>query len=104
METFVEVMEAEKLMPLFHIPVEMRQYKVEVTVRPVEPLSQVSDTKAERIRKFVEKHSYEAFISHLKQKVAEGVQFDFEAQKVIDGAETEEELEARCRSHKRTRG
>ena len=104
MEALVEVMEAERLIPLFHIPAEMRQCKVEITVRPLEPFSRVSDTKAERIRKFVERHSHEAFISHLKQKAAEGVKFDFDVQKVINGAETEEELEARYQSHKRTRG
>jgi hypothetical protein len=115
MEALVEIMEAERLIPIFNIPAAMRNEQVQVIVIPVqngkasvkpetdsEPsLYAPGDTVAERIRKFQEKNSHEAFIKHLKQKAAEGFKFDFDVQKVIDGAETEEEIQERYRMEKR---
>ncbi|MDR3338375.1 MAG: hypothetical protein LBT16_14360 [Treponema sp.] len=100
MEALVKIMEAEELVPIFDIPSEMRNSRVEVTIRPME--QEKRKTTAEKIKEFREKYTHEAFIEHLKQKVSEGFQFSFDVQKVIDGTETEEEREARYKSHKRT--
>jgi hypothetical protein len=120
MEALVEIMEAERLVPIFNIPAAMRNEQVQVIVLPVrngkaetekpaatlEPDSESSlyapgDTVAERIRKFREKYNRETFVEHLKKKLAEGVVFEFDAQKIIDGTETEEERQERYRMEKR---
>jgi hypothetical protein len=36
MQTLVKVMEAERLSPLFNIPAEMQNQRLEVTIRPVD--------------------------------------------------------------------
>jgi hypothetical protein len=93
----------------------MRNEQVQVIILPlqngktsekpeadIEPsLYAPDDTVAERIRKFQEKHSHESFIEHLKQKQAEGVKCNFDVRKVIDGTETEEEIQERYRILKR---
>jgi len=101
MEAIIQEMDVEKLLPVFNIPMEMRNIRVEVTIRPIE--QKKPETTAEKIQKFREKYTHESFVQHLKQKLAEGFKFDFDAQKIIDGTETEEEMQARYLSYKRTR-
>jgi hypothetical protein len=99
METLVKIMEAEELVSIFDIPSEMRNTRVEVTIRPTQ--QEKPKTTAEKIKEFREKHTHEAFVQHLKQKQAEGFKFDFDVQKVIDGTETEEDMQKRYRIEKR---
>ena len=102
MEAIVHKIEAERLLPIFDIPSEMRYSLVEVTIKPLEKL--ISGTTAERIEKFRKKYSREVFIGHLKEQAANGQSFGFDVQKVIDGTETEEETQARYRLEKQTWG
>ncbi|MDR0551348.1 MAG: hypothetical protein LBG72_04950 [Spirochaetaceae bacterium] len=95
MQALVKIMEAEKLFPIFDIPVAMRNRRLEVTIRPADEEKQTAATTIDKIRKFREKHTHEAFVEHLKKKLAEGVKFDFDAQKIIDGTETEEDIQER---------
>jgi hypothetical protein len=89
METLVKIMEAEELVPIFDIPSEMRNVQVEVTIRPMG--RKKLKTTAEKIQEFREKHTHEAFVQHLKQKLAEGFKFDFDAEKMINGTMTEDD-------------
>jgi hypothetical protein len=98
MEAIVQEVDVEELVPVFTIPSEMRNIRVEVTIRPV--VGEKPKTTAEKIEEFAKEHTREAFIEHLKQRVAAGFKFDFDVQKVIDGTETEEEMQARYRSEK----
>ena len=75
---------------------------MEVTIRPIE--NEVQETTAQRIKQFRKKHNRETFVEQLKNAVARGVMFDFDVQKVIDGTETEEEMQTRYRMEKRTWG
>ena len=102
MEAIIQEIDVEKLTSIFDIPEEMRNGRVEVNIRPIE--NESPKTTAERIEHFMKKHSRETFIEQLKMAVARGVSFDFDVQKVIDGTETEEEMQARHRKEKRTRG
>jgi hypothetical protein len=92
MEVLVKIMEAEELVPIFDIPSEMRNVLVEVTIRPME--QEKPKTTAEKIQKFREKHTHEAFVQHLKRKLAEGFKFDFDAEKMINGTMTEDDWQA----------
>ncbi|MDR3200590.1 MAG: hypothetical protein LBT68_03925 [Spirochaetales bacterium] len=98
MEVIIQEMDLVELPPIFNIPAEMQNCRVEVTIRPV-PAKQ--ETTEERIKNFREKYTHESFIQHLKQKVAEGFKFEFDVQKIIDGTETEEEKQERYRKEKR---
>ncbi|MDR0877201.1 MAG: hypothetical protein LBN21_04050 [Treponema sp.] len=97
MEAVVQVMEAEVLIPLMEIPPAMLHKRVEVTVRPVENSGQPEENIAEKIAKFRIKYQGETLREYVKQKSAEGIVFDFDAQKVIDGAETDEDRQYRYR-------
>ncbi|GHV73832.1 hypothetical protein AGMMS49940_11340 [Spirochaetia bacterium] len=96
MEIMTEIIDAERLSPIFKIPDAMKHSRVEVTIRPIE------ETKPKVNREALERFRRSFNLKdHLKQKLAEGVQFDFDAQKVIDGTETEEEMQARFRAEKK---
>ena len=102
MEAVIQEMDVEKLTSIFDIPATMRNNRVEVTIRPIENV--VQETTAKRIEQFRKKHNRKTFVEQLKNAVAQGVKFDFDVQKVIDGTETEEEMQARYRMEKRTWG
>ena len=102
MEAIIQEIDVEKLTTIFDIPEEMRNGRVEVTIRPIK--NELRGTTAERLEQFRKKHNRETFVEQLKQAVERGATFDFDVQKVIDGTETEEEMEARHRKEKRTRG
>ena len=61
-------------------------------------------TTAEKIAQFRKKYNRETFIEHLKEQVANGRTFCFDVQKVIDGTETEEEVQERYRLEKQAWG
>ena len=98
MEAIIQEIEVEKLLPIFDIPREIWNSRVEVTIKPIENTSR--ETSAERIEQFRKKYNHEGFIDHLKQQAAKGHSFGFDVQKVIDGTETEEETQARYRLEK----
>jgi hypothetical protein len=97
MGTMTEVIDADRLSSIFRIPDEMRHGRVEVTIRPIEETK--PKVNMEILNKFRNNAGRE-FKEHLRQKLAEGVKFDFDAEKVINGTETEEEMQARFRSEK----
>jgi len=100
MEAIIQEIEVEKLLPIFDIPKEIWNSRVEVTIKPIAKIFR--DTTAERIRQFRKKYNRDVFIDHLKKQAANGHSFGFDVQKVIDGTETEEETQARYRLEKQT--
>jgi len=100
MEAIVQEIEVEKLLPIFDIPKEIWNSRVEVTIKPIETKSR--DTTAKRIRQYREKYNRDVFIDRLKEQAGKGHSFGFDVQKVIDGTETEEETQARYRLEKQT--
>jgi hypothetical protein len=102
MEAIVQEIEVERLLPIFDIPKEIWNSRVEVTIKPIEKISQ--GTTAEKIRQYRQKYNREAFIDRLKEQTAKGHSFGFDVQKVIDRTETEEETQARYRLEKQTWG
>jgi len=113
MEAIVQEIEVEKLLPIFNIPKEIRNSRVEVTIKPIEktfrnttvepqPGPKVEGSPLERIRQYRKKYNRDVFIDCLKEQAAKGHSFEFDVQKVIDGTETEEETQARYRLEKQT--
>jgi len=102
MEAIVQEIEVEKLLPIFNIPKEIWNSRVEVTIKPIEKT--LNNTTAERIRQYRKKYNRNVFIDNLKEQSAKGHSFGFDVQKVIDGTETEEETQARYRLEKQTWG
>jgi hypothetical protein len=102
MEAIIQEIEVEKLLPIFDIPKEIWNSRVEVTIKPLEKTSH--ETTAEKIEQFRKKYNREVFIKQLKEQVAKGHSFGFDVCKVIDGTETEEEMQARYRLEKQTWG
>jgi len=98
MEAIVQEIEVEKLLPIFDIPKEIWNSRVEVTIKPIEKTPRV--TTAERIRQYREKYNHDIFIDRLKKQADKGYSFGFDVRKVIDGTETEEETQARYRLEK----
>ena len=93
MEAVIQILEAEDLMPIMHIPLEMRHSRLEVTLRPIEKTS-ANENKAQNINPDIMQKFQKAAESgeakeHLKKKLAEGTQFDFDAIKLINGTMTE---------------
>jgi hypothetical protein len=93
METVVQILEAEKLVPVMYIPSEMRHSRLEVTIRPVEQA--VSETpppagiNRELMQKFLKAAESGEAKERLRKRLVEGVQFDFDAEKLINGTMTE---------------
>jgi hypothetical protein len=102
MEAIVQEIDVGLLTSIFNIPEEMKNSRVEVTIRPIK--NETRGTTAERIERFKKKYNHETFVEHLKRQVSEGQTFGFDVQKVIDGTETEEEQQARYRLEKQTWG
>jgi hypothetical protein len=102
MEAIVQEIEVEKLLPIFDIPKEIWNSRVEVTIKPIE--KSMNGTTAEKIRQYRQKYNRDVFIDRLKEQAAQGHSFGFDVQKVIDGTETEEETQARYRLEKQTWG
>lgn len=100
MEAIIQEIDVEELTSIFYIPEEMRNSRVEVTIRPIEKAT--GGTTAEKIEQFRKKYNHGSFVEHLKKCVMEGRSFDFDVQKVIDGTETEEEKHIRYRREKQT--
>jgi len=100
MEAIVQEIEVEKLLPIFDIPKEIWNSRVEVTIKPIETRNH--DTTAQRIRQYREKYNRDVFIDRLKEQADKGHSFGFDVQKVIDGTETEEETQTRYRLEKQT--
>ena len=102
MEAIIQEIDVEALTPIFNIPQRMRNTRVEVIIRPIE--EKPNRAVAERIERFRKKHNRETFAGHLKAGVSQGLTFDFDVQKAIEGTETEEEKQARYRLEKQTWG
>jgi hypothetical protein len=102
MEAFIQEIEIEKLIPIFDIPKDVWNSRVEVTIKPIE--NNHKRTTADRINQFRKKYNHEFFIEQLKEQSANGHSFDFNVQKVIDGTETEEEIQTRYRLEKQSWG
>jgi lipoate-protein ligase A len=102
MEAIIQEIDAEELTSIFNIPETMRNSRVEVTIRQIEKKEQ--ETTEQRIKQFRKKYNHETFVEQLKRGVSQGFSFEFDVQKVIDGTETEEEMQARYRKEKQTWG
>jgi hypothetical protein len=98
MAAMTAIVEAERLSSIFEIPEEMKHSRVEVTMQPIEETK--PKVNMELLNKFISSAGSD-FKEHLRQKLAEGYHFDFDAQKIIDGKETEEEMQARFRAEKK---
>ena len=95
METIVQILEAEKLAPLMYIPSEMRHSHLEVTLRLVDGTT-IEERKAGKInkeimQKFLKAAEFGEAKENLKSKLAEGKQFDFDAEKIINGTMSEDD-------------
>ncbi|GHV92879.1 hypothetical protein AGMMS50268_33820 [Spirochaetia bacterium] len=103
MEAITQVIDADRLSSIFEIPEEMQHGRLEITIRSVSGLSEENSASHPKVNMEALERFRAGFNlkDHLKQKLAEGCQFDFDAQKVIDGTETEEERQARFRSEKK---
>jgi len=62
------------------------------------------ETTAEKVDNFRKKYNRGTFVENLKKQVAEGQSFDFDVQKLIDGNETEEDMQVRYRLEKQAWG
>jgi hypothetical protein len=102
MEAITQVMEANQLPSVFDIPDEMRYGQVEITIRAI-PKENKPRVNMELLNKFRNSAGFD-FKQHLRQKLAEGYQFDFDAQKVIDGTMTEADWQDFYKMEKRTWG
>ena len=98
MEPIIQEMDINELLPIFNIPEEMKNSRVEVIIRPI--IKKPQDTIAERIREFRKKYNRDSFTEHLKKQAADGYVFSFDIQKVINNTETEDEIQARYRFEK----
>jgi len=95
MEAVVQILEAEKLAPVMYIPSEMLHSRLEVTLRPV------METTAETVQKtYINKEIMQKFrnaaesgeaLKCLQDKLFEGVRFDFDAEKILNGTMTEDD-------------
>ena len=102
MEVITQEIDVERLFPIFDIPRDIWNGRVEVTIKPIEKKPEF--TTSEKIAQFRKKYSREAFVDRLKEQAAKGQSFGFDVQKVIDGTETEEEAQARYSLEKQTWG
>jgi hypothetical protein len=100
MEAIIQEIDVEKLFPIFNIPRDTWNGRVEVTIKPIEKTVQL--TTSEKIAQFRKKYNREVFVTQLKEQSAKGQTFCFDVQKVIDGTETEEDVQARYRLEKQT--
>jgi hypothetical protein len=109
MEVIRQIINAEQLDSIIDVPDEMKHRQVEIIILPIARASektrysekQKMQTTMERIDRFRKKHNNDTFIAHLKQKMAEGFTFDFNAEKIINAAETEIERQERYQIEKR---
>jgi hypothetical protein len=62
------------------------------------------ETTEQKIEQFRKKYNRETFVEQLRKGVSQGFSFDFDVHKVINGTETEEEMQARYLREKQTWG
>ena len=97
------IFENERFIP--DNPVSIPQKKrVVVTIEEEKYVVTKSETVAEKVENFRRKYNRGTFIEQLKKQVAEGHSFEFDVQKVIDGNETEEDIQIRYRLEKQAWG
>jgi hypothetical protein len=112
MEAVKQIVDAARISSIIDLPDEMMKGQVEVIVLPINQFNDEvrglqekrQNIAAERIREFRKKHNRKIFVEHLKKCVSQGVEFDFDVQKLIDGTESAEEKQARYKSEKQTWG
>ena len=75
--------------------------KVTVTIEEEQPVELSTSEKVENFRK---KYNRGTFVEQLKRQAAQGHRFEFDVQKVIDGTETEEDMQERYRLEKQVWG
>ncbi|MCL1992966.1 MAG: DUF104 domain-containing protein [Spirochaetes bacterium] len=93
------VFENERFIPDMPVTIPQKK-KVIVTIEEEKPVETSLETTAEKVDSFRKKYNRGIFVEHLKKQVAEGQSFDFDVQKVVDGTETEEDMQARYRLEK----
>ena len=95
MEAVVQILEAAKLTSVMYIPAEMRHSRLEVTLRPVDETTTGDNlegkTNREIMQKFLKAAESGEAKKQLKKKLVEGIQFDFDAEKIIDGTMSEDD-------------
>jgi hypothetical protein len=94
MEAVVQILEADDLAPVMYIPSEMRHNRIEVSIRPLTKSGeekQAAIINTEIMQKFLKAAESGEAKEHLKKRLAEGAQFDFDAQKLIGGTMSEED-------------
>jgi len=89
MEAVVQILEAEKLAPVMYIPSEMLHSQLEVTLRPVmetaDESAQTTHINKEIMQKFRKAAETGEAVKHLKDKLVEGAQFNFDVEKLLNG-------------------
>jgi hypothetical protein len=102
MEAVVRITEGGKLPDYLEIPTELKKEQVQVVIIPFPKAEAAAKPKVngEALKKFQSAARSGWFKEHLKEQLAQGVKFEFDAQKIIDGAETEAEKQARFRMEK----
>jgi hypothetical protein len=92
MEAVVQILEAEQLAPVMYIPSEMWHSRLEVTIRPVEEAAPGAPPPVrinrELMQKFLKAAESGEARERLRQKLAEGAQFDFDAGRLMNGTMT----------------
>ena len=93
MEAVTQILEAQDLMRVMYIPVEMRHSRIEVTLRPIDNIwtkeAKPLNINKEIMQKFLKAAESGEAKEHIKRKLAEGTQFDFDAIKLMNGTMSE---------------
>ncbi|MDR1785268.1 MAG: hypothetical protein LBR23_02210 [Spirochaetaceae bacterium] len=105
MEAIVRVMDGNRIPDYFDIPEKMRNERIQVIIVPFpeqqEKIVQRPSINRDIMRKFQAIAESGEFKAHLKRKLAQGVKFEFDAQKIIEGTETEDDKQNRYKMEKR---
>ena len=96
------IFENERFIPDAPVSIPQKK-KVLVTIEEHEEVKS-GQTTMERLINFKKKFNRETFIDQLKKQVIEGNSFDFDVQKVVDGNETDEDMQTRYRLEKQAWG
>ena len=97
------IFENERFIPDRPVAIPQKK-KVVVTIEEEKGVETKLEPSAEKVENFRKKYNRETFVEHLKKQVAEGQSFDFDVWKVINGTETEEDMQIRYRLEKQAWG
>jgi hypothetical protein len=94
-KVIVQILNAEELAPVMYIPPEMRHSRLEVTIRQVEEASAESSQTTLVNREIMQKFQKAAELGEAKEQLgkqfAQGTQFSFDVEKLINGTMTEDD-------------